>query len=518
MKDPLLEIALDLCANLAAEDRYRRLVAAVRRLIPCDSTAILRLDDGVLVPVASEGLLPETIGRRFVPEEHPRLLQILRAGGPVRFRDSALPDPFDGLLLAGGGPLSKVHACMGCSLILEGQVVGVVAVDAMDPRAFDDISEDTLATLAALAGAAIRTTGLIESLEKVLAHKVLVAEQLQIDARQRSGDEVLGISAAARRLRDEITLLARSDLTALITGETGVGKEVVARAIHAQSNRGRQPLIYVNCAALPEGIAESELFGHVRGAFTGATDKRAGKFEAAHEGTLFLDELGELPLSIQPKLLRALQTGEIQRVGADRSVHVDIRVLAATNRDLREEVRAGRFRADLYHRLSVYPLHVPPLRERLDDVLLLAGYFLDLARTRLGVGQVRLTQSARDRLLAYDWPGNVRELEHLMLRATLRAAEGRRREDVLVDVDHLGIELAAPGVLRLGSSMGMGTSTGSSETPSVGNLADSVDDFRRRMIRGAVEKARGNWAEAARLLGVDRGNLHRMAHRLGLHD
>ncbi|MBL8631909.1 MAG: nitric oxide reductase transcriptional regulator NorR [Myxococcales bacterium] len=510
MREPFLDIALDLCANLAAEDRYRRLAAAVRRLIPCDSTAIMRLDQGVLVPVVGDGLLPETIGRRFIPEEHPRLQKILQAGGPVRFRDSTLPDPFDGLI-AGGSHLTRVHACMGCPLILEGKVVGVIAVDALDPKAFDGVYEDTLATVAALAGSAMRTTGLVESLERVLAHKSLVAEHLQIDARRRIGDEVLGISPIARRLRDEISIIARSDLTALITGETGVGKEVVARAIHAQSSRAQQPLIYVNCAALPEGVAESELFGHVRGAFTGATDKRAGKFEAADGGTLFLDELGELPLSVQPKLLRALQTGEVQRVGSDRSIHVDVRVLAATNRELREEVRLGRFRADLYHRLSVYPLHVPPLRERVEDVLLLAGYFLDLARSKLGVGQVKLTHAARSRLVAYDWPGNVRELEHLMLRATLRAAEGSRRQDVLIDAEHLGIDDAdvRPKQHATASSV-------ERDAPVSTSLAESVDAFRRQLIRSTVEKAGGNWAEAARVLGVDRGNLHRMAQRLGL--
>ena len=176
---------------------------------------------------------------------------------------------------------------MGCPLIVEGAVVGVMAVDALNPRPSMRSPDETLATLAALAGATMRTAGLIEALERVLAQKALVAQQLQQDAKLRSGDEILGISAAARRLREEVALLASSDLTALITGETGVGKEVVVRAIHAQSPRANQPLIYVNCAALPETIAESELFGHVRGAFTGAVDKRAGKFEAADGGTLF---------------------------------------------------------------------------------------------------------------------------------------------------------------------------------------------------------------------------------------
>ena len=178
----------------------------------------------------------------------------------------------------------------------------------------------------------------------------------------------------------------------------------------------------MNCAALPESIAESELFGHVPGAFTGAARDRAGKFEVADGGTLFLDEVGELPLTLQPKLLRALQSGEIQRVGSDRVHRVDVRVVAATNRDLAREVERGRFRADLYHRLAVFPLRVPPLRERREDIPLLAAHFADAARRRLGLGPVRLSDAVRARLVAADWPGNVRELENVVSRAVLRAA------------------------------------------------------------------------------------------------
>lgn len=513
MNDPLIEIALDLCANLAAEDRYRRLVAAVRKVVPCDSMALLRFHDGALVPVVTEGLVPETLSRRFIPAEHPRLARILQGSVPVRFPNSRLPDPFDGLLV-GASALSRVHACIGCPLMVEGAAVGVLAMDALDAQAFDHLSDDTVARVAALTAAAMRTAGLIETLEHLLAHKDLVTQQLQLDARQRSGGEILGTSAVARGLREEVALLASSDLTSLITGETGVGKEVVARAIHAQSARADKPLIYVNCAALPENIAESELFGHLRGAFTGAVDKRAGKFEAADGGTLLLDELCELPLSIQPKLLRVLQTGEIQRVGSDRALHVDVRVLAATNRDLIEEVRAGRFRADLYHRLSVYPLHVPPLRERREDVPVLAGHFLELARARLGLEQVRLTQDARRRLTLYDWPGNVRELEHLMLRASLRAAEGRRAEVVVVQAAHLGLD-AGP-VERVGEPVSA-PSRALPQPPAKGvTLAAAVEDFRRQMIEDTVAQAGGNWAAAARRLGLDRGNLHRLAQRLGL--
>ena len=438
----LLAIATDLCAHLAAEDRYRRVLDAVRQVVPCDAASLLRLDDSVLVPVSTFALQPQILGIRFHPAEHPRLAALLTAPGPLRFTGANLPDPFDGLLEAHPDALSRVHACMGAPLRIEGRVVGVLTVDALDPHAFDGVDEAELALFAELAAAAIRTAGLIEALEHTAAHQGMVTRQLVREARQRGG-EIVGRSPAIQHLQEEVELLAGSDLTVLITGETGTGKELVAHAIHATSARATAPIVQVNCAALPESIAESELFGHTRGAFTGASEARAGRFEVADGGTLLLDEVGELPVSIQAKLLRVLQSGEVQRVGSDARIQVDVRVLAATNRDLAVEVREGRFRADLYHRLAVYPLHVPPLRERDGDVAILAGFFLDQARVRLGLGPARLAPAARTVLERYSWPGNVRELEHLLLRAALRAAGGRRREVVVVEAEHLDLPGAA---------------------------------------------------------------------------
>jgi anaerobic nitric oxide reductase transcription regulator len=502
---PLLGIATDLCAKLADADRYRRLLAAVRQVVPCDAAALLRLDAGVLVPVATVALLPETLGRRFHPAAHPRLDAVVRAPGPVRFTGTRLPDPFDGLLEACPDALSRVHACMGIPLRVEDEVVGVLTLDALDPLAFDDVDEDDLALLAGLAAAAMRTAGLIEALEASAARQSMVAHQLMRDARMRES-ELIGHSAPVARLREEIALLADSDLTVLITGETGVGKELVAHGIHVGSSRAHQPMVHVNCAALPEAIAESELFGHVRGAFTGATDARAGRFEVADGGTLFLDEVGELSPAIQPKLLRALQSGEIQRVGSDVPIEVDVRVVAATNRDLAEAVRTGRFRADLYHRLSVYPLVVPPLRERGDDVLLLAGWFLDRARVRIGLGPVRLSVDAREALRAYDWPGNVRELEHVLFRASLKAAGTRRRQTVVVEAEHLDlprsvVPRAAPAPVP---------------SPAEASYRAAMDAHAHRLVVDALAAADGSWTEAARRLQVDRSNLYRLARRLGL--
>jgi len=504
MLEPLLGLTTDLATDLPAEARYRRLLGAARELVPCDSIALLRLEGETLVPLVTDGLRAEAVARRFPPSEHPRLARMLAAAGPVRFTRVDLPDPFDGLFAERGDECSRVHACMGCAVTVEGQVAGVLALDALAPSAFDAVSDETVALLAALAGAAIRTTGLSSALEQVALREQLVMRQLVREAIDRGGGELLGNSRVMSRLRQEISVLAGSDLTALITGETGVGKELVAHAIHAASVRREAAMVHVNCAALPESLAESELFGHVRGAFTGALDHRAGKFELADGGTLFLDEIGELPLSIQPKLLRVLQSGEVQRVGADRTLRVDVRVIAATNRDLEEEVRAGRFRGDLYHRLNVYPLVVPPLRERRDDIPLLSGHFLDLAQQRLGIEQLRLTVAARARLRAHRWPGNVRELEHALLRGALRASGGRRDGTVVIDVDHLGISADAV------------TSPSTDDASPRYALREAVDAFTRKLIVDAVEASGGNWAEAARRLGLQRGNLHRLATRLGV--
>ena len=507
---PLLNAACDLSANLGAQERYQRLLAHIREVIPFDSAAFLRLQaDGSLAPVAVSGLVPETMGRRFDPEDHPRLKQILEASGPLKFpKDLHAPDPFDGLMLCDASGEGRVHACMGCALRVQDETLGVLTADALAPDAFDGIDAETLGSFAALLALAFKTASLLSTLQSETDRERTVAQQLGSEAHERVGSEFLGVSAAAQRIREDIALIARSDLPLLITGETGVGKEVAARAIHLRSGRRHGPLIYLNCAALPESIAESELFGHTRGAFTDAREARAGKFEVASGGTLLLDEIGELPLSLQPKLLRVLQTGEVQRVGADTTVRVDARVIAATNRDLPAEVEAGRFRADLYHRLNVYPLHIPPLRERPADIDLLCGYFLDNGRVRLGLGPVRINAEARAALHAYDWPGNVRELEHALLRASLRAADGRRGEPVVIGREHLGI---------VGPPIAVETESPDAATEAASvSLRAATDRFQRRLIEQALTRAHGSWSVAARALDLDRANLRRLATRLGV--
>ena len=255
--------------------------------------------------------------------------------------------------------------------------------------------------------------------------------------------DVIGESTALRKLLHQVETVARTDASVLVLGETGTGKELVAREIHKHSRRGDRPLIRVNCASIPRDLYESEFFGHIRGSFTGALRDRAGRFEAAHGGTLFLDEVGEIPLELQSKFLRVLQEGQYERVGEERTRTVNVRIIAATNRNLQAEAEAGRFRQDLYYRLNVFPVEVAPLRKRKEDIPLLAAHFLQKAARKFGVRPARLTQTHLVQLQAYDWPGNVRELQNRIERALILAQNGVMYFD-LPTVDISAINTPAP--------------------------------------------------------------------------
>nr|WP_207459746.1 nitric oxide reductase transcriptional regulator NorR [Azospirillum sp. SYSU D00513] len=493
-------------------------LAFVRSRVPCDACALLRRDGEVLVPLAIHGLSPDVMGRRFRLGDHPRLEAIMKGGegrGPVlRFAaDCGLPDPYDGLIPDHEDRL-HIHDCVGARL---GEGWGALTFDALDPNALagalDGIAE-VAAVLAPLIALAERQAALTERLSRAgELHRVLA----EVPA---SGGEIVGRSPAVTAMLREIDAVADSDLAVLLTGETGTGKELAALRLHRRSARAGAALIQVNCAALPETLIESELFGHVRGAFTGATAERSGRFELADGGTLLLDEVGELPLSAQSKLLRTLQNGEIQRVGSDRHIKVDVRLIAATNRDLAEEVRAGRFRADLYHRLSVYPLRVPPLRDRGRDVLLLAGHFLERERARLRLRNVRLSPEAQRRLLAYGWPGNVRELEHVISRAAVRAmAQGAAHQGVLtLGPEAVGLGETPPGMAPPAEACSAGPEEGGAPPQEGATMRDAVDILQRRLIIERLRENGGNWSAAARSLGLDRSNLLRLARRLSIRD
>lgn len=524
MLQALVPLVDDLSRELPDSERYRRLLEAMQALLPCDAVALLKLDGDWLVPLAVNGLSSDTLGRRFRINEHPRFGMLLAAGGPLRIpADSPLPDPYDGLVDGFHGQL-EVHDCMGCPVQVGEKPWGLLTLDALGKERLSKVDLRDLKAFASLAAATVSVVQRMDGLalraederQRADAYRALAAEKSAPPA-------LIGQSAAHQSLLEEITIVGNSELTVLLTGETGVGKELVAQALHAASPRALRPLISINCAALPETLVESELFGHVRGAFSGAVADRRGKFELADGGTLFLDEVGELSLAVQAKLLRVLQGGQLQRLGSDREHRVDVRVIAATNRDLAHEVRAGRFRADFYHRLSVYPLVVPPLRERGHDVLLLAGNFLEQNRSRLGLGSLRLDAGARAALLAHDWPGNVRELEHLVGRSALKALAGLSTRPRIVSLTAAHFDLPAPpGSDSAGAKATVADPDGSDAGADLRlasaqvDLRSSTDAHQRQRIEASLERHHHNWASAARELGLHRANLVRLAKRLGL--
>ncbi|MWL88541.1 nitric oxide reductase transcriptional regulator NorR [Cupriavidus sp. SW-Y-13] len=500
----------DLSADLSQAERMQRLVVGLRAQFRCGAVALLQQEEDHLRPVAVDGLVRDALGRRFATGLHPRLAVILARRDVTCFdHDSVLPDPYDGLIDEHVGEPLPVHDCMGVSLHVEGKPWGVLTLDALQVGTFTAAAQAALRRLIPTIEAAIRMSRL-EAENRALR---LGRTEAPAGEAIRDDGEIIGQSEAVSHLLHELRVVADSELPVLLLGETGVGKELFAHRLHRLSRRRNRALIHVNCAALPESLAESELFGHARGAFSGATGDRPGRFEAADGGTLFLDEVGELPLSIQAKLLRTLQNGEIQRLGSDRPRRVDVRVIAATNRHLRELVRAGSFRADLYHRLSVYPIPIPTLRERGNDVLLLAGHFLELNRARLGLRSLRLSATAQVALRRYPWPGNVRELEHVISRAALKCvSRGASRTDIVTLDADLFADLFADSI----SDPSAAPPAPPVPIADVGmTLREAVDACQRACIEQALAAQDGNWAQAARLLGVDASNLHKLASRLG---
>lgn len=365
---------------------------------------------------------------------------------------------------------------------------------------------------------AVRATklGAFHFLEKPLAPEaVLLTLRSALELRQTRAlnralreqlgaeDDMVGASPALAAVRALIGRVAPTDARVLITGESGTGKELVAAAIHRSSTRAAGPFVRLNCAAIPRDLVESELFGHEKGAFTGATERRHGRFELAHGGTLLLDEVGDLGKEAQAKLLRALETGEIERVGGSEPIRVDVRILAATNKNLRAEVAAGHFREDLFYRLHVIPVHLPPLRERRDDVALLVAHFVHRNHQRHGLRPPQLSAAALDALVRHTWAGNVRELANLVERLAIL---------------HAGSTVEASDVRQLltGAVAGAAADPLTYRDSDSRALPDRLDEYERILITGALAAAGGSMAEAARRLQTDRANLYRRMRRLDI--
>ncbi len=385
----------------------------------------------------------------------------------------------------------------GQPLVYHGEVLGVLGVFARGCMGREAL--DSLRMLADHAAAAIANARAFEENARLRQQLELENEYLREEiSESRAFGEILGSSAAIRHIEEQIEQVAPTDANVLILGESGTGKELVAREIHRRSRRDDRSMIRVNCASVPKELYESEFFGHVKGAFTGAIKDRVGRFAAADGGTLFLDEVGEIPLALQSKLLRVLQEGQYERVGDDRTRSADVRIIAATNRDLPEEVRAGRFREDLYYRLNVFPIQVPPLRERTEDIALLAEQFLDRANRKLE-RRARLSANDLAELRRYAWPGNVRELQNVIERAVITAKGSR-----------LGLDL--PHAER-------------DDAPSGGAPAseilteEAIRDLERANLLAALERSGGKIygaGGAAELLGMKPTTLASRMQRLGL--
>jgi two-component system nitrogen regulation response regulator NtrX len=343
------------------------------------------------------------------------------------------------------------------------------------------------------------------SLERVLLVLANALRQRRLERRNRALSaqlrrevQLIGESEAVRQLREQVEAAAPTGGRVLITGENGSGKELVARLIHERSDRREGPFIEMNCAAIPAELVESELFGHVRGAFTGAVASKKGRFELAHEGTLFLDEVGDMSPAVQAKVLKVLDSGRLVPVGGTRAVQVDARVLAATNHDLTAQVEKGRFREDLYYRLHVVPVEVPPLRERAEDIPLLAGHFLDQYGREYGRGAMRFDEGALTALRAHRWPGNVRELKNLVERLVIL----RPREVYqAADLPRLAAGPASPSFDPQGD---------------LGGLREAREAFERHYVTRKLEECGGNVTRTAERLGIERSHLYRKMRALGI--
>jgi Nif-specific regulatory protein len=464
------------------------------------ATVVLRDDDAKnpgYVPVHTRVRGPD--GRPRAPEGRVAITRsvfrkVVRERAAVLAAD-APKESFSSESLLG----ASIRSTIGVPLWRGDDIVGVLQVDNRDvPKIFDTNDVDLLAVLAANASLAVDNARLIRRL--LAADEQLKRENTYLKGRERERrgpSEIIGQSRAIKDLLGQIAKVVDTRVTVLIEGETGTGKELIASALHHQSRRRDRLFVAQNCAALPENLLESELFGHKRGAFTGATEDKRGLFEVADGGTLFLDEVTEMPLALQAKLLRALQEGEVRPLGAAQPKHVNVRVVAATNRSLEKEVSEGRFREDLYYRLKVFPLRVPPLRERRDDIPLLAQYFLNRYTAEIGKPVAGFTQDALEVLSAYDWPGNVRELENEVQRVLIQADV-----DGFITPDHVSARVRkVQGII------------GQAETQK-GTLKDMLEQVEKYFVLEALREHGNNKTNAAKGLGITREGLHKKLRQL----
>ncbi len=482
----ILKLAAQLANEQQTEKLLTRIAEEATRLLDCDRASIFIWDREHHEVIACPALGVEGGSLRLsdkvgVVGEVISKVQLIRV-------DDAYADPrFHRKVDASSGYKTSNLLC-GPLRDLDGKVLGAFEVINHRQGPFSQEDETTLLDLCIQIAAALQNTR---------ERELLVTSNRQLTEQVSRGVHIVGESPAIVAMRSTIRRLAGTDLPVLILGESGTGKEVVASSLHYQGSRADRPFIAVNCAALTETLLESELFGHERGAFTDAHEMRRGKFELAEGGTIFLDEIGDLSAGGQAKLLRVLEQKVITRVGGSQTIPINARVIAATNARLAEAVRAKKFREDLYFRLNVVTLEIPPLRERADDILPLAEYFLEQFAVQARRGKMHLSAEARRRLQSHAWPGNVRELRNLMERVAFLAPAER------IEVEDLAFILSPERDSFHEPSLDMG-------------LSEATNSFQQEYIRRAIKRVRNNMSEAARLLGLHRSNLYRKMRQLDM--
>ena len=495
----ILDINNTIVANLELQDLLHAVSASLRRALQCDAAAITVADTqaGCLRFHAVD--FPESVGvaqpGQVMPIEGTLLGDVFKTGKP------ALHSPANGMGRDGvAGPEGVRFGC-AVPLFSRNKALGVLSVGRRDAPPFTERDLELLVQLSTQVAIALDNSmawGQINDLKNQLAReKVYLEDEIRSEMQFR---EIVGKTKALREILQQVEVVAPTDSTVLIYGETGTGKEAIARAIHDLSARKGKAFVKLNCAALPTGLMETELFGHEKGAFTGAISQRIGRFELAKGGSVFLDEIGEIPLEVQPKLLRVLQEREFERLGGSKTFRTDARLIAATNRDLEAMVREQKFRPDLYYRLNVFPIRVPPLRERADDVPLLVRHFVHEFGRRMGKTIETIPSETMDALVRYHWPGNIRELQNVVERAV-----------ILTPGSVLNV---AVGELASRSTQAPASSSGGRK-----DMQSVLDETERQHIIQALEET--NWViagpnGAAARLGMNRSTLHARMQKLGV--
>jgi len=476
--------AVNSVRGLAALEK--QVLELIFEVAPADRAAILLCDQGIEEPTSIFGWDRRNGQNHAVQVSRTIVAQVLAEGVAVLCNDL----PAAGAFAAAESVIVRhIRSVLAVPLEVFDRVLGVIYLDASDPEAsFDEEHLQLLTAMGSIAAPALDSARRMEWLED---------ENRRLQSEINVEHNMVGESSRMREVYQFISRVAPKESTVLVFGESGTGKELVARAIHRNSSRASKPYVAINCAALAESLLESELFGHEKGSFTGAIAQKKGKLETAEGGTVFLDEIGELAPMLQAKLLRVLQEREFERVGSTKTIKLDVRLIAATNRDLEAEVKKGRFREDLFYRLNVVSVTMPALRDRRDDISLLASYFAAKYAKRANRNVLGISPQARVFLVNYDWPGNVRELENAIERAVVLGSA-----DLILpeDLPEVVLERAQP-------AHGAGT---------VSPFHDTVREAKKNVILAAVEQAGGNYTEAARMLGLHPNYLHRLIRNLNM--